>query len=271
MYVTQSPDTTKEAELYQFGLLRQAGAAKRLAISKKLTRQGRFLCLKGIQSREKNPEVVQKKFAKAVGCQSLEFSAWSSEMEWIQDSGKLAERLHLIFEQEHISYYVTGGVSSSIHGDPRFTRDLDVVVQVSSFALDRLVFTLEANGFYVPHNAVNEVKRGVGQSINIVDSSTIESVDIIISSDTPFDRSQMTRRQKIEGIDFYICSAEDCILQKLKWRQRSLSEKQWTDVLGIIKIQMDSLDFDYLKNWASNLGISEDLERAIESSRSDEN
>lgn len=48
-------------------------------------------------------------------------------------------------------------------------------------------------------------------------------------------------------------------------------ERQWNYVLGIIKMQMGSLDFGYLKIWASNLGISEDLENAIESSRSSEN
>ena len=60
----------------------------------------------------------------------------------------------------------------------------------------------------------------------------------------------------MEGIPkFWIASAEDIILQKLRWGKGSKSEKQWRDVLGIVKLQGENLDYDYLAEWVENLDL----------------
>ena len=85
---------------------------------------------------------------------------------------------------------------------------------------------------------------------------------MILSGTTPFDRVQLERRQAVsmeEGRILYYSSPEDTILSKLQWRQHSQSEKQWRDVLGILKVQGELLDLDYLQEWATRLGLSADL------------
>ena len=42
-----------------------------------------------------------------------------------------------------------------------------------------------------------------------------------------------------------------------------VSERQWRDVLGILKIQAGNLDLDYLHEWAKELKVSDLLKRAL--------
>jgi hypothetical protein len=93
------------------------------------------------------------------------------------------------------------------------------------------------------------------------------NADIVRIANTDFNRSKMERRRlEAIGLDeaeqFWIASPEDLILAKLLWGQRSQSEKQWRDVLGILKVQGNSLDFAYLLHWAAQLDITDLLRRA---------
>ncbi len=62
-----------------------------------------------------------------------------------------------------------------------------------------------------------------------------------------------------------MATPEDVILAKLDWYERGdrASGRQWGDILGILRVQEDGLDFPYLQQWASTLGLAELLERAI--------
>ncbi|MEW6743961.1 MAG: hypothetical protein AB1486_14515 [Planctomycetota bacterium] len=64
-------------------------------------------------------------------------------------------------------------------------------------------------------------------------------------------------------------SPEDTVLHKILWYQKGggVSERQWGDVLGILKVQRDQLDLGYMRHWAQSLGITELLERAIGEAR----
>ncbi|MEM8809441.1 MAG: hypothetical protein AAGF01_25750 [Cyanobacteria bacterium P01_G01_bin.38] len=83
----------------------------------------------------------------------------------------------------------------------------------------------------------------------------------MIASGEAWDTVKFARRQLISGI--YLASPEDVVLNKLRWRQRSSSEKQWRDVLGILKVQGTGLDFDYLNRWANHLELTNDLRRSM--------
>ena len=65
---------------------------------------------------------------------------------------------------------------------------------------------------------------------------------------------------------FWLISPEDLILAKLRWGARSQSEKQWRDVLGVIKVQGDHLDRSFLIQWAKAIGLEDDLNRALQAS-----
>lgn len=187
---------------------------------------------------------------------------------WVQDPSEIARMLHSVFESLNIPYYITGGVCAIAYGDPRTTRDLDVVVEIEPSEIMALVIRLEAEGFYCPPDAVSAIQSGRARVLSVTHMQLILNADIVLNANTDFDRSKMARRRlEAIGLDeseqFWLASPEDVILAKLLWGQRSQSEKQWRDVLGILKVQGNSLDFAYLTQWAAQLHVTELVQRAI--------
>ncbi len=66
----------------------------------------------------------------------------------------------------------------------------------------------------------------------------------------------------------FTASAEDVILAKLEWYRLGgeISDQQWRDILGVLKVQAGRLDMDYLKQWAVELEVAGLLQRALKDS-----
>ena len=187
-------------------------------------------------------------------------------MTWIQDSIQLAAQLHELFVANDISYYVTGGVAAVAYGETRTTQDLDVVLAVEFTELTRIAAIFETAGFYV--SGLDDVIAKRMSSFQITQIATISRADLMIPAETEFSRIQLTRRQTIPistGKDVYFASPEDVIINKLIWGKQSQPEKQWRDVLSIMKTQREGLEYNYLKEWKNKLGITSDyLQATIE-------
>ncbi len=192
-------------------------------------------------------------------------------MTWIQDSIQLAAQLHELFVANSISYYVTGGVAAVAYGETRTTQDLNVVLAVEFTELTRIAAIFETAGFYV--SGLDDVIAKRMSSFQVTQIATISRADLMIPAETEFSRIQLTRRQTIPistGRDVYFASPEDVIINKLIWGKQSQSEKQWRDVLSIMKTQRESLEYNYLKEWTNKLGIASDyLQATIEAGVSD--
>lgn len=268
-YKSQAEDTDIKTDQMEFALLRQRTNSDRFLMALAHTQGARRLSLSGLKYRFPHLDAVAfaTKVAQVFLCEryNAQFMPEGNEMTWIQDSLSLAATLHPLFEASDIPYYITGGVAASTFGDPRTTRDLDVVIAVSTQKLETLVHALEANRFYVP--GLDDVRSGRMRTLSITHQESIARADLMVAGTEPFDRQKMVRRRLIEIIGigaFYFASPEDVILNKLRWRQRSDSEKQWRDVLGILKVQGETLDMDYLGEWAAHLDLLEDLAHAID-------
>jgi hypothetical protein len=187
---------------------------------------------------------------------------------WVQDPSEIARVLHFIFESLNIAYYITEGVCAIAYGELRTTRDLDIVIECEPSAIMAIVTQLEAEGFYCPPSAIADIQAGTARVLSVTHTQLVLNADIVLNADTDFDRSKMERR-RLEAIgleesdQFWLASPEDVILAKLRWGQQSQSEKQWRDVSGVLKVQGDSLDFDYLTRWASQLELTELLQNVI--------
>lgn len=119
-------------------------------------------------------------------------------------------------------------------------------------------------GFYV--SGIDDVVSSRMQTLSITHIETISRADLIIAEDSEFERLKLERRQQYQiptGATVFLTSPEDLILNKLSGRKFNSSEKQWRDVLGILKVQGDSLDTVYLNNQAKSLDLVEDLNRAL--------
>jgi hypothetical protein len=267
-YRSQAEDTSVESDAVQFYLLRQRTNAQRFLIAAKLIRWAKAASLRGMQ--KANHSTFRDRFAQAIlGEKWLpELTPKSNPAMWIQDPSEIARLLHPIFEQLDIPYYITGGVAASTYGDPRTTRDMDVVLELRREDIVRLVDALEQTGFYCPPGAVEDIQHASGRVLSVTHMEKILNADLVLNADTEFDRSKMARR-RLEAIDeagelqVWMCAPEDLILAKLLWGQRSQSEKQWRDVLGVLKVQLETLDYAYLNEWADNLEISNQLQQAL--------
>jgi hypothetical protein len=235
-----------------------------MTMSAILTKGARQLCWCGVS--QTHSDLTSTEFNKAIARAFLgencphEFTPRGNEMTWIQDSIALALQLQSIFERLNILYYITGGVAAATYGEPRTTRDLDVVIAVSLSTLDQLVQRLESEGFYVP--GVEDVRSGRMLSLGITHRETIARADLMLG----FEREKFFRRRAIsipERGTLYLASPEDIILSKLSWGALSQSEKQWRDVLGVLKVQRDKLDFDYLREQSQQLGVFDALIQAF--------
>ncbi|HBL58768.1 MAG TPA: hypothetical protein DDZ80_09695 [Cyanobacteria bacterium UBA8803] len=266
-YRPQAEDTSAETDLLTFYLLRQRTPSDRLRMAASLIRSSRKLSLSSLSQQfgHLSPTLFAQKIALAwlqEYCPPNYIPTGESLM-WIQDSVSLAVKLHPIFKKLGISYYITGGVAAISYGEPRTTQDLDLVMAISSEDIDRLTNALGQAGFYVP--GVDDVKSGRMRTLQITDMESISRADLVVAGTDEFERLKFERRRVIEfeGIALYFASPEDVILNKLRWRQGSGSEKQWRDVLGVLKVQADNLDFDYLTQWAEQLGIADALNQAL--------
>jgi hypothetical protein len=172
-----------------------------------------------------------------------------------------------VFHRLGIKYYIGGSVASSTHGLARSTIDLDVIADIRSNHVDDLIRLL-GETFYIDADMIRDAIRH-SRSFNIVHLETMHKVDIFIRKDRPFDRSAWERAdpgRPFEDHDeaYPLASAEDVILSKLEWYRMGdeVSERQWLDVIGVMRIQQDRLDRVYLKRWAADLNVSDLLDRA---------
>jgi hypothetical protein len=267
-YQPQSIDTSIESDRYQFELLRQKTTGERFAMAAQMIRWAKTVSLRGI--RKARGELAPEYFARAVLEEKwipLLTPSGDTSM-WIQDPSEIARMLHSIFESLNIPYYITRGVCAIAYGEPRTTRDLDLVIELKPTEIMAMVAKLEAEGFYCPSDTISEIQSGKARVLSVTHMQLVLNADIVLNAKTDFDRSKMERRRlEAIGLDeseqFWLASPEDVILAKLLWGQQSQSEKQWRDVLGVLKVQGNSLDFAYLTQWAAQLDVTDLLQRAI--------
>jgi hypothetical protein len=172
------------------------------------------------------------------------------------------------FDQLDVSYYIGGSVTSSIHGIPRSTVDVDLVAALHSQHVHPLVKMLES-AYYIDAEMMLEAIQ-CQASFNLIHLDTMLKIDIFVLKNTVYHREALHRKQKElldeeHGLEFYLASAEDIILSKLEWFRMGgeVSETQWNDVLGVLKVQNTALDMAYLRQWAAELHLTDLLEHAL--------
>ncbi len=170
-------------------------------------------------------------------------------------------------EQLGALYLVGGSLASSLHGIPRSTQDIDLLVELPGKHVDRLAELLE-DRFYVDRDMMHDavLRRS---SFNLLHLATMFKVDVFVSDRGELAREEMARRQRVEvgtpPQPIWVCSAEDIVVQKLDWFEKGdrISERQWGDLIGVLRVGKDKLDQQYMRRWAAHLGVLELLESAV--------
>jgi len=173
------------------------------------------------------------------------------------------------FDSLRIPYFLGGSMASSVHGVYRATADADFVAAVRPHHAEPLVAILHP-AFYADLEAIRTAAAS-SRSFNVIHLETMLKVDVFVARTDPFSLMQMRRRvlQPVSAdgqTRFHIASAEDTVLAKLQWYREGggVSDRQWNDVLGVLKVQGPALDRAYLREWARELKLEDLLERALD-------
>jgi len=180
-----------------------------------------------------------------------------------------AELLEILDKME-IPYAVSGSVASSVHGIPRTTMDVDLVAdihpdQVKDFA------ALPHPRFYADALAIAD-SLNRGRSFNVIHLASAYKFDIFPLRKDSYSQASFARRRFAEvralGPEPLVCAIaapEDTILRKLEWYRAGgeTSERQWSDLRGVMRVSGDTLDRDYLLKWAQYLKVDDLLERLL--------
>lgn len=167
-----------------------------------------------------------------------------------------------------IPYCVGGSYASSLYGVARSTRDVDLIAVIKQAHVLPLADELESE-FYADEQAIASAVK-LKRSFNAIHRDSLFKVDIFVSKGTGFDAKQIERRQmkrvmRAPQQNVYVASAEDIVLAKLEWYRRGneVSDQQWRDILNVLMVQQGSLDLQYMRHWAHELGVADLLEQAL--------
>jgi hypothetical protein len=176
-----------------------------------------------------------------------------------------------VFRRLGIAYALGGSMASSIYGESRHTNDADVAVEPFDGKEEALVAALGPN-FYV---ALPSVREAVARrsSFNILNTASGFKMDVFVRKDRPFEASALARRIPMEfsdapGRPVDVLSAEDVVLFKLEWYRLGgeVSDRQWKDIVSVLRIRGAQIDQAYLDRWAGDLGVADLLARARQES-----
>ena len=174
-----------------------------------------------------------------------------------------------LLDEMQVPYVIGGSVASTVHGLVRTTVDVDIVADLKPQHVGQFSAGLSEQ-FYIDEVSVRRaiVRR---TSFNLIHLKTMVKVDVFLPKDRQFDRQQLARRiaepvHPDSDDILWILTPEDVILAKLDWFRQGggVSERQWRDVLGVIKTQAARLDREYLLQGAAQLNVSDLLTRALQ-------
>lgn len=164
-----------------------------------------------------------------------------------------------ILDDLAIPYLVTGGMAVFVWGRPRFTADVDIVIELDQrkgMLLEKALRAFSEKG-YIDQTMIDDAIRDNGE-FNFIDGETGVKVDFWILKHDAYDQERLRRRipRTILGKTIYFTSPEDLILIKALWSKESESTRQREDIASIFVISGSDLDRDYLRVWAERLDVS---------------
>lgn len=171
------------------------------------------------------------------------------------EQSELLQFVVAALERIGLRYFVTGSMATIFFGEPRFTNDIDIVVDLSTEKIAHLCAAFPAPDFYLSEETVRRAISRRGQ-FNILHPSSGLKVDIMVPADSPFNRSRFARAARVRpapDFDATFSSAEDVILKKMESYREGGSEKHLRDIAGVLKISGEQLDRDYIARWAERL------------------
>ena len=169
-----------------------------------------------------------------------------------------------VLDRLSIPHMIVGSFASAVYGEPRFTHDIDIVVDLSDRVVSDVVQAFPAPSFYVSESATREAIR-TNTQFNVLHPESGNKIDFMLPRSDEWGRTQLERRRHLLLLPDqmgFVASPEDVILGKLWYFAESGSEKHLRDILSMLYIQSEGIDRSFLESWVRKLGYDE-IWRAI--------
>ena len=261
-------DTSPEVERLMAEGYRRMTAPRKMQLVFDACRFARHLHATGHKLR--NPSATPESQNREWALMTLGPGPWIDRMEFAamtQPAEHVRPITHLlsVLDDLNIRYAIGGSLASSVHGYARQTQDADITVEPFPYKERLFAMRFPADEYYADEVMIRDaVARRA--SFNVLHLPTMFKLDVFVQKDRPFDREAMSRRVKAQvfpgvAAEFGLMTAEDIVLFKLEWYRigGGISDRQLTDILGVIKTQGDALDAAYLDKWADVLDVADVL------------
>lgn len=162
-----------------------------------------------------------------------------------------------------VEYAVVGSVASSFHGEPRMTRDIDVVARLSRANVSAFLECFPEDAFYLDRDTVRDSLR-TRFPFNIIDLETMWKADIILPRDA-YATELLSRRRLVElaGVVACVASAEDTLVAKLRWSRLASSELQLRDAAGVLRVTGPTLDRELIAGLVERFALEAEWARVL--------
>ena len=169
-------------------------------------------------------------------------------------------------ERAGVTYMVTGDVASVVYGDPRFTRDVDLVVELDAKSVGAFTEAFAGGGFYVPPEEAlfEEMRRSGGGHLIVIHQDTALRADVYLAGDDPFHAWALGRRRRIEveGLAIWLAPLEYVVTRKLEYFRMSGSDRHMRDIAMMLRVSASLVDRATLAEWSARRSVADLLEEA---------
>lgn len=263
-------DTSPEVERRMYEAYRRMPPARKWKLVAEARAFARHLHAAG--HRLRHPGAAQADVNRAWALMTLGPGPWIDRMEFTAmpapaEHVSAIRHVVAVLDDLNIRYAIGGSYASSTHGAARYTQDADISVEPFHGKERLFALRFPADEYYADEQMIREaVSRR--SSFNILHLPSAFKIAVFAQKDRPFDREFLARRRKAEVFgegegEYGVVAPEDIVLLKLEWFRLGgeTSDKQWADVLGVLKTQGDAIDAAYLDRWAGEIGVKDLLDR----------
>jgi hypothetical protein len=169
---------------------------------------------------------------------------------------ELLQKIAAVCEQLRIRYVTVGSLATIAYGEPRYTNDIDVVIDLRTEHLDTFCAAFPAPEYSLSRAAAEQAIRSRRQ-FNVIHTLSALKVDCILPA-TDFDFAELARgvRKRVRGdFEAVFGRPEDVIIKKLEYYRLGGSDKHLRDVAGVIKISGEQLDRPFIEEAVRELGL----------------
>jgi hypothetical protein len=165
-----------------------------------------------------------------------------------------------------ISYMLVGSFSSNFYGVPRATQDADFVIELGQSSISELAKHLAPSIRIDPQMSFETVTMTRRYVADVVGMPF--KIALFLLGNDPYNQERFRRRKQVALFDrqVWLPTVEDVIVTKLRWGLLGGRAKDRDDVRGLIAIQGDRIDWDYVHRWCEHHGtraLLDEIQRSI--------